>query len=143
MQDYLTNISLNFRTGPLKGTTVPLTPPRMIIGRDLTCHLKLNDSKVSRIHALLEVRGDEIIFRDNHSTNGSLLNGEPAQRAILKPGDVLTIGLSEIHLLENTDFRSISLTTGESVVHSSVALAAVSREHIAEQLTAPLELANR
>jgi HD-GYP domain-containing protein (c-di-GMP phosphodiesterase class II) len=143
MQDYLTDIILNFRTGPLKGTTVPLTPPRMIIGRDLTCHLKLDDPKVSRIHALLEVRGDEIIFRDNNSTNGSLLNGEPAQRAILKPGDVLTIGLSEIHLLENTDFRSISFTTGESVVHSSVDIADVSLDSIAEKVTALFELDNR
>ncbi len=142
MQGQPSDMILNFRSGPLQGTTIALTPPRMIIGRDLTCHLKLDDPKVSRIHALIEIRGDEVVFRDNNSTNGSLLNGEPTQRAILKPGDVLMVGASEIHLLENTDFRTISFTSEESIVHSSVGISEVSLDSIAERVSALLSSDN-
>jgi HD-GYP domain-containing protein (c-di-GMP phosphodiesterase class II)/pSer/pThr/pTyr-binding forkhead associated (FHA) protein len=130
------DLILSLRTGPLQGTTLPLSVPRLVIGRDLTCHIKLDDPKVSRIHAVIELRGDSIVLRDNNSTNGSMLNGERVERATLKPGDVVTIGVSEIHLLENTDFRSISFTAGESHVHSAVDIADVTLDSVAERVYA-------
>jgi len=143
MQRQNADYILNFRSGPLKGTTIAMSPPRIVIGRDPTCHLKLDDPKVSRIHALIEMRDDSIVFRDNNSTNGSMVNGEETRRVLLKAGDVLTIGASEIHLLENTDFRSISFTAGESVVQSAVDIGEVSLDSIAERVSSLLEMDNR
>jgi pSer/pThr/pTyr-binding forkhead associated (FHA) protein len=63
------------------------------IGRLSSAHLRLNDEKVSRIHAVVEVSdGGEVSVIDMGSTEGTFVNGEKINKAVLRPGDEVRVG---------------------------------------------------
>jgi hypothetical protein len=67
-------------------------PRTWLIGRSSCCDLMLLDPSVSRRHALVSFRRGRCSVRDLASTNGVHVNGSAVETAILRPGDVLTIG---------------------------------------------------
>lgn len=63
------------------------------LGRSSESDIVLGGTAVSRHHAQLEVKGEDLYVLDLGSRNGSQLNGQPLKgSALLKPGDVLTVG---------------------------------------------------
>jgi ABC-type multidrug transport system ATPase subunit/pSer/pThr/pTyr-binding forkhead associated (FHA) protein len=83
-------------TGAVKkvlASRAPVAPPGSTpIGRAATRGILLDDPLASRIHAyLVPVPGGHQI-RDNRSRNGTFVNGERIEYALLKLGDVVTIG---------------------------------------------------
>jgi pSer/pThr/pTyr-binding forkhead associated (FHA) protein len=64
----------------------------VVFGRDPSCDIVVGSTEVSRRHASLSPSPEGYLLRDT-STNGVLVNGEPASSpALLGKGDVLTIG---------------------------------------------------
>jgi pSer/pThr/pTyr-binding forkhead associated (FHA) protein len=64
----------------------------VVFGRDPTCDIVVGSTEVSRKHASLTPSPEGYLLRDI-STNGVLVNGEPASSpSLLGRGDVLTIG---------------------------------------------------
>jgi hypothetical protein len=62
------------------------------IGRGLAVDVRLDDQSVSRRHAVL-VRGAQgTKLLDNRSSNGTWVNGVRVSEALLRDGDVLTLG---------------------------------------------------
>ena len=59
-------------------------------GRALT--LTLSDQWLSGVHAHLERDGDRFVLRDDGSTNGTFVDGEPVNRRPLRDGDVIEAG---------------------------------------------------
>lgn len=78
--------------GPLKGTIQEFFDPVIEIGRHPDCHVCFpkDMNTISRNHAEIRREGNRFMAVD-HSTNGTLVNGKPIQKLILKDGDVLTI----------------------------------------------------
>jgi len=63
------------------------------IGRLATAHLKLDDQKVSRIHAVVEVTsGRDVSIIDMGSAEGTYVNGEKVNKVRLKDGDTVLVG---------------------------------------------------
>ncbi len=62
------------------------------IGRSHTNRIILKDSKVSRQHAEIKLRGAESILIDLNSSNGTLVNGQKVHEHILSPNDEVQIG---------------------------------------------------
>jgi DNA-binding NtrC family response regulator len=54
--------------------------------------LYVADAWMSTLHATLRRSGERWIVQDAGSRNGTLLNGQPCSRAVLKDGDVLELG---------------------------------------------------
>jgi hypothetical protein len=78
---------------------LPLTA-RLTIGRNPDNHLFLKDPKVSSHHAVLEPVQAGWLVRDLDSANGTWLNDRRVTRvALLKVGDCLVLGDTEIHIL--------------------------------------------
>lgn len=71
---------------------IELIKPLTTIGRGTGVDLRLPDTGVSRNHAELRIEGDDVVFHDLGSTNGSSVNGAAATRAVLRDGDRLEIG---------------------------------------------------
>jgi FHA domain-containing protein len=67
-------------------------PATRLIGRDPAAWLHLDDTSVSRRHALISRRGGACRIRDLGSTNGTLLNGVPVTVADVRRGDELRLG---------------------------------------------------
>ncbi len=70
----------------------PLLEDTLLIGREESCGLTLADRQVSRRHATIYRHGDCYYIKDEHSRNGTFLNGEllTSPRA-LEDGDEIVI----------------------------------------------------
>lgn len=68
----------------------------MTFGRVAACDVHLDDNKASRRHARLHVEGSVVEIEDLGSSNGTLLNGKPVQRRMLRDGDQVQIGATVI-----------------------------------------------
>jgi pSer/pThr/pTyr-binding forkhead associated (FHA) protein len=80
--------------GPLAGQRFELRAP-LEIGREAAGIGLASDASASRRHARLEPMGTGWQVVDLGSTNGTLVNGAKVTSAMLRPGDVLTIGSSQ------------------------------------------------
>jgi hypothetical protein len=70
------------------------------IGRGLSAGLRLDESSVSRRHAILVPRPSGARILDDRSSNGTFVNGRRVQQADLCNGDVLVIGRVVLRYLE-------------------------------------------
>jgi pSer/pThr/pTyr-binding forkhead associated (FHA) protein len=68
------------------------TQPEVVIGRDPASDLPLWCTLVSRRHARLLRSGRSLAIEDLGSFNGLRVNGERVQWALLRPGDLITLG---------------------------------------------------
>lgn len=74
------------------GSVYEITLPRVNIGRTRDNELRIVDPTVSRLHAVLKARGQEITVIDANSRNGVFVNGIQLRYAKLQDGDALTFG---------------------------------------------------
>src|SRR5437879_9963305 len=70
-----------------------LMPP-VTIGREEGNILRLNDERVSRFHAKVQIDNSDVILTDLESTNGTRVNGTVVQIRRLRHGDRVAIGRS-------------------------------------------------
>lgn len=72
----------------------------MVIGRSRECDVTvLGESTVSARHCRLILAGSSILAEDLDSTNKTYLNGRQVlQPQLVKRGDVLTLGRSELEI---------------------------------------------
>lgn len=78
---------------------VELQAYSVVVGRDPSCDLVLNDAKCSRRHAVLEMGPSGLSIRDNGSANGVFVNGKKVERASVIPGDILRVGETVLKVL--------------------------------------------
>ncbi len=62
------------------------------VGRSPESDVHLPDPSVSRNHALFDVQDGALVVHDAGSTNGTYVNEERVDTAVLKPGDVVAFG---------------------------------------------------
>jgi pSer/pThr/pTyr-binding forkhead associated (FHA) protein len=79
---------------------IPLGDEVIHIGRGLTADLHLDESSVSRRHAILMPRPVGARILDDRSANGTFVNGRRVQQADLQDGDVIVIGRVVLRYLE-------------------------------------------
>lgn len=77
-----------------KGRVYKDLPIPVTIGREEGNGLRLNDERVSRFHAKVQVEDGDIILTDLDSTNGTRVNGSAIQIRRLRAGDQVSIGRS-------------------------------------------------
>jgi pSer/pThr/pTyr-binding forkhead associated (FHA) protein len=78
--------------GPERTLLIPLEGVPVHIGRGPSADLHLDDSSVSRRHAILVPRPSGARILDDRSSNGTFVNGRRVQQADLSDGDVIVIG---------------------------------------------------
>jgi pSer/pThr/pTyr-binding forkhead associated (FHA) protein len=86
--------------GPEQSLLIPLVKDAMHIGRGLAADLRLDESSVSRRHAILVPRPSGARILDDRSSNGTFVNGRRVQQADLCNGDVVVIGRVVLRYLE-------------------------------------------
>lgn len=92
--------------------------PTLTLGRGDGCDLVLPHGSVSKVHGIVKVRGGEIYYQDEGSSNGSYHNGRRVASVRLRPGDVLTLGPYEIELCSNDEMarRNAEGTRGTKIL---------------------------
>ena len=79
---------------------IALERPITHIGRGLVADVRLEDSQVSRRHAILALRGDGARILDDRSYNGTFVNGRRVTVESLSDGDVLRFGRTVLRYVE-------------------------------------------
>lgn len=83
------------------GRVVPVRDG-LVIGRVAGCDCVIDDGKASRRHARLVVEAGVVEIEDLKSSNGTLLNGKPVERRLLRAGDEIQIGKTVIVYRDGT-----------------------------------------
>lgn len=78
--------------GADRGRTYPNLEPPITIGREEGNTIQLNDERVSRYHAKVQMDHEHVVLTDLESTNGTKVNGEDVQLRNLRFGDVIQVG---------------------------------------------------
>jgi pSer/pThr/pTyr-binding forkhead associated (FHA) protein len=68
----------------------------LVLGRVAACDVVVDDSKASRRHARLIAEAGVVEIEDMKSSNGTLLNGKPVDRRMIRDGDEVRIGKTAI-----------------------------------------------
>lgn len=85
---------------------IALERPITHIGRGLVADVRLEDSHVSRRHAIIALRGEGARVLDDRSSNGTFVNGRSVTVAQLTDGDVLRFGRAVFRYVEVGGRRS-------------------------------------
>lgn len=76
------------------GRRFEIAPPSATIGRGVHSTIRLNDSEVSRQHAIIEYDSGRFRVSDRGSSNGTWVNGQPIHGHVLLDGDRIQVGRS-------------------------------------------------
>lgn len=91
------------QSGPLNGNRWDIDQ-ELVIGRDDTCQVIIQDRQVSRFHARLSVTPDGISLEDLASKNGTFVNGTRLEDpAVLQDGDVIQISMIQSFVYLSSD----------------------------------------
>lgn len=119
------------RRGPQPNQIYELSKDSLIIGRDITNDIVINDPEVSRHHAKLTRGGNGYTLEDQGSTNGSFVNGQRLTGARpLNNGDLLGLG-------ETVTLSYESASTPPAVPSSPTAGTMVGQSPLAQNPYAP------
>lgn len=82
---------------------LPLAEGEHLLGRGLEASLQVLSPQVSRSHARLTVRGDEVLLRDLGSSNHTFVDGlRLDDETVITPGQTLAFGLLKAKLVRRT-----------------------------------------
>lgn len=96
------NLRVTDRRG--RAQVFPMSQFPVILGRDETLPVKLDDPQASRRHCQIEQGdGSNFTVRDLNSTNGTLLNGRKITRATVTDGDRIKIGETIIEFMKSQE----------------------------------------
>jgi len=95
--------------------SIPVT-----IGREEGNILRLNDERVSRFHAKVQLDNDDVILTDLDSTNGTRINGNPVQIRRIRPGDRIGLGRSVLMFGTNDEIAARAAAEKAAARHAPV-----------------------
>lgn len=116
-----------------------LNKERMTIGRKATNDIQIDNLAISGEHAAVVTILNDSFLEDLNSTNGTLVNGQPAKKHFLKNGDVIELGkyklkyvAEQVQQVETADFEktmilrpSAAKAAPDASVEMSAGMAAV------------------
>lgn len=88
--------------GVTKGMVFPLET-RLTIGRGEENDIRLSHSTVSRSHTLVYMEDGQAVVEDMESRNGTYVNGEQVNKAVLSSGDVIWVGDVALRFLQENE----------------------------------------
>jgi DNA-binding NtrC family response regulator len=103
-------ISLEVIDGEDTGENASFEKPVIRIGADPLCDIILSDPTVSRTHAEIRRRGENLELVDLDSTNGTFLDGLQIGRSAIRPGATFKVGRTSIRLTVQTEQVPVKMT---------------------------------
>jgi predicted component of type VI protein secretion system len=98
----MAQFQLVMRSGPNPGQTYPLEGNEVIVGRDTSNQVAINDAEVSRKHARFSLHRGAYMLEDLGSTNGTFVNGQRLTSSmVLNPGDSVSFGENIVLVYES------------------------------------------
>jgi serine/threonine protein kinase len=93
------SLQLHVVAGPDAGRSLTLQEGAdLMLGRAQNAFYRLNDPRASRSHCQLLLEGDRVTVVCNGGSGGTLVNGTAVKKKVLKLGDVLQVGDTQLRL---------------------------------------------
>lgn len=89
-------VTLRILDGPERGAIFNQMVTPVTLGREEGNTIQLNDERISRFHLRITEDHGSVLLTDLQSTNGTRVNGEVVHLWTLRPGDLITIGRSQV-----------------------------------------------
>jgi diguanylate cyclase (GGDEF)-like protein len=140
-----TRAMLTVVTGPSAGRTYSVRDGETVIGRGKEAHVRVDDAGASRVHARIVALADSrYAVEDMGSTNGTFVDGQPAEHIELKSGDRIQIGPSVTVSFAILDAQAERMTQQlyESSVRDTLTRAH-NRRYLIERLASEIAYARR
>ncbi len=95
-------VSLDFLSGPKEGSEYVLRHASLLIGREggnSGAGIELAETQISRMHAMVEARGNRFVLRDLESKNGTFIGSARIKEVEIEHGSEFQIGSTRFMLL--------------------------------------------
>jgi PAS domain S-box-containing protein len=131
-EETLVQPTLKVVSGSANQTIFYLGKKKVTIGRAAHNDLILEDSKVSRSHATVNFEEGEYIIEDLNSTNGVYVDGKLVRKSVLKSGNRIALGESQLVFTQQvSEMPSMDKT---AFINQSELVSLLSRETTADLL---------
>lgn len=110
--------------------TAEFVKDKIVLGRVLSADLRLDDPRVSRIHALIEVKGPQILVTDLASSHGTFINGKKVLEGKIQFGDTLKLGFVEVRIEKGSGIATAPTDLGSSETEETATQVGIEREKI-------------
>ncbi len=130
--------------GLQQGKRYALSSASTLIGRDSTADIVINDPKVSRKQATIEVMDNAVILVDGQSTNGSYINDRKLERGgavVLNKEDMIKIGDTVLKYLPRGALEIRYIGILEAQAHTDALTLIYNKGYILEVLDAEFKRA--
>ncbi|MCM2278214.1 MAG: GGDEF domain-containing protein [Oligoflexia bacterium] len=130
--------------GKPQGHRYFLTQPQMVIGRDPSADITVPDQAVSRNHAKITNRGDEVLLTDIGSQNGTYVNDKklkPNEPIKLAKEDMLKMGNSILKFLPAGELEILFYGNLGSAAHTDPMTRIYNKGYLLEALEAEFKRA--
>ena len=97
---------LRILTGDKVGLEFPINQLRVIIGRELTCSIVLEEPVLSRRHCVITQDNNKFYVADLKSKNGTYLNGQRIEKTELEDGDIIRVGNTRFEFITEDGKKS-------------------------------------
>ena len=87
-------------------TLVPIMGTVTRLGRSLNADVEIDDPGVSRRHALIVRQDGQTYLLDDGSRNGTWHNGIRVDRAVLRDGDTIDLGVARLRYVEVVETKT-------------------------------------
>jgi hypothetical protein len=91
-------VQLVFRSGPQKGSAIPLSAGLNRIGRNPSNNIQIQEPSISGFHCEMHVSPLGVAFRDVGSSNGSYIEGRRVEKAIISAARTIRLGAVDFDL---------------------------------------------
>ncbi len=98
-----------------KQREVPLRKPSIVIGRDVSCQIRIPTDAVSRRHCEITQEGTKLSIKDLGSSNGTFVNRRRITQSELAAGDVISVGPMVLVVRADGNPRTIDSGTALSM----------------------------
>ena len=97
-----------------------LAKERTTIGRKAVNDVQIEDTFLSGEHAVIVQVGNDCILEDLGSTNGTVVNGKPVKRHLLKSNEVIEFGDYKLNFVDDADYTAENFLFSRMVRTKSV-----------------------
>lgn len=98
-----------------QGERYTLRDESISLGRGTDSEFRILDGEVSRRHAYIKHEGSHFVLVDNHSSNGSFVNGRNISEQTLSSGDQIQLGRTVLLFEVDSSHTSLALTASGQI----------------------------
>ncbi len=130
---------LVMRQGPTPNQVFELDRNEMVVGREITNEIVINDSEVSRRHARLVLDAGRYVLEDLGSTNGSFVNGQRLMGPhVLSIGEVINFGENVVLTFESAQYDPDATVVGGQELFPPAPAAPPAQQYASQNPPAPV-----